>query len=138
MVLERSRRSRMSESLFMISPGAFTAYQNCTCKGSRMVDGTNFEQGPVEEDGKLKIKITTRPEYIEVRRKAARSNRRLAVEHDGVAKLYAENAQERIDREWQDELTDAFLAVSNSHRALANAFRNQAKQFESEAKSIDQ
>jgi hypothetical protein len=51
----------MSESLFMISPGAFTAYQVCTCKHSRMVDDMNFEQGPVEEDGKVKMTITSRP-----------------------------------------------------------------------------
>lgn len=50
----------MAESLFMHSPGAFTAYQVCTCKNSRMVDDTGFKQSEVGVDGKVDVYITTR------------------------------------------------------------------------------
>ena len=49
----------MSESIFFYGPGAFTAYQVCTCKDSRMVDDTSFSQGEVK-DGKVDVFITTR------------------------------------------------------------------------------
>lgn len=40
----------MPESLFMYSPGAFTAYQDCTCEGSRMVSVVSIEDGRIEGD----------------------------------------------------------------------------------------
>lgn len=56
----------MSESLFMYSPGAFTAYQNCTCKHSKMINDTSFSQGEVDADGKVTVMITTRPHVCSV------------------------------------------------------------------------
>lgn len=50
----------MSESIFFYDPKVFAAYQDCSCRNSRMVDDITFEQSPVVDD-KVKFKITSRP-----------------------------------------------------------------------------
>lgn len=62
----------MSEgSIFFFDPAAFTAYQDCNCSRSQMIDDVQFEQGAVEGD-KVRVTAVCRPNVCSVCKKPYR------------------------------------------------------------------
>lgn len=55
----------MAESILFYDPQAFTAYQNCACGRSRMIDDVAFKQSEVVGD-KITMTVTLRPKVCSV------------------------------------------------------------------------